>query len=86
MSGNKLQITRKDNNNKNINLGERLRKQNMSSAKGINSVNWVSGAKSFLKVKGCYSRFHFHVLDYCKLLRMHDDLYIQECLINKLSY
>ena len=26
------------------------------------------------KVKGCYSRFHFHVLDYCQWLRIPHDL------------
>ena len=41
---------------------------------------------SFLKVKGCYSRFNFHVLDYGQWLRMPHDLWIRECLINKLNY
>ena len=26
------------------------------------------------KLKGCYSRLHFHVFDYCQWLRMPDDL------------
>ena len=34
---------------------------------------------SCFKVKRCYSRFHFHVLDYCQWLRMPDDLFIPEC-------
>ena len=37
-------------------------------------------------MKRCYSRFHFHVLDYCQWLRMPDDGPILECLINKLNY
>ena len=38
-----------------------------------------------IKVKECYLRFNFHVLDYCQCLRMQDDLPIPECIINKLS-
>ena len=44
------------------------------------SHNWVSPnvprlvmTLVKLKVKRCYSRFHFHVLDYCQWLRTPDD-------------
>ena len=37
-------------------------------------------------MKKCYSRFHFHVLDYCQGLRMpHDHLFL-DCLVNKMNY
>ena len=46
--------------------------------KGVSNIS--------IKVKGCYSRFYFHVLDHCQWLRMPSDLSARECLINKLNY
>ena len=37
------------------------------------------------KVKECYSRFNFHVLDYFQWLRMRDSLSILGCIIKKIQ-
>ena len=42
--------------------------------------------KVTFKVKRCYSRFNFHVLDYCQWLRNRSDLSIPDCIINKWNY
>ena len=52
----------------------------------VTSFKFSPNNCSYLKVKQCYSRFNFHVLDYCQCLRMRDDIPIPECIINKLNY